>query len=171
MFLSVPIPRYGTVRPTQPQVHALAGRRIASSGRLSAIAARVQSRYPGEAKKSIELRYVLEQSDSAALFLTEGVKDANFVEILEDAIPDLADSEPREPEAERLPYLAPPHPSQRVLDPDRVQEPRLDSCEMGHAPVGLCWGFGDQRPVDCAAGRSAGTVLDFRSSLLQILVA
>jgi hypothetical protein len=92
---------------------------------------RVQSRYPGEAKKCIELRYVLEQSDSAALFLTEGVKDTNFVEILEDAVPDLADSKPSEPEAERLPYLAPPHPSQRVLDPDRVQEPRLDSCELG----------------------------------------
>ena len=83
------------------------------------------------AYKSNELRYVLEQSDAAALFLTEGVQGADFVEILEDAVPDLADSKPSEPEAERLPYLAPPHPSQRVLDPDRVQEPRLDSCELG----------------------------------------
>jgi hypothetical protein len=93
------------------------------------------------------------------------------VEILEDAVPDFADSKPREPEAERLTYLAPPHPNQRVLDPDRIPEPNLDSCEMGHALVGLCWGFGDQRPVDCAAGRSAGTTLDFRSSLFQILTA
>src|SRR5918995_6628549 len=43
------------------------------------------------AYKSEELRYVLEQSDAAALFLSEGVKGADFVEILQDAIPDLAD--------------------------------------------------------------------------------
>src|ERR671933_2798251 len=57
------------------------------------------------AYKAQELRYVLEQSDSAALFLTEGVKDANFVEILEEAAPDLADADPGELEIEGLPYL------------------------------------------------------------------
>src|ERR671920_1690962 len=44
------------------------------------------------AYKSEELQYVLEQSDAAALFLTEGVKGADFVEILQDAVPDLADA-------------------------------------------------------------------------------
>src|ERR671933_1645290 len=44
------------------------------------------------AYKAQELRYVLEQSDAAALFLTEGTKDADFVEILEEAVPDLADT-------------------------------------------------------------------------------
>jgi fatty-acyl-CoA synthase len=57
------------------------------------------------AYKSNELRYVLEQSDAAALFLTEGVKGANFVEILEKAVPDLADAGPGELEVEGLPYL------------------------------------------------------------------
>src|SRR5919205_4095118 len=58
------------------------------------------------AYKAQELRYVLEQSDAAALFLTEGTADANFVEILEEAIPDLADAEPGEElEVEGLPYL------------------------------------------------------------------
>ena len=35
------------------------------------------------AYKSNELRYVLEQSDAAVLFLTVGVKDADFAEILQ----------------------------------------------------------------------------------------
>src|ERR687893_3075091 len=56
------------------------------------------------AYKSEELRYVLEQSDAAALFLTEGVKGADFVEILEDA-PGLADAEGGELALEELPYL------------------------------------------------------------------
>ncbi len=58
------------------------------------------------AYKANELRYVLEQSDAAALFLTEGTEDANFVEILEEAAPDLADAElGEELEVEELPYL------------------------------------------------------------------
>ena len=58
------------------------------------------------AYKSNELRYVLEQSDAAALFLTEGAQGADFVEILEDAAPGLDDAEPGEGlEIEGLPYL------------------------------------------------------------------
>ena len=53
--------------------------------------------------KSRELEYVLDQSDSAALFLTEGVKDANFIEILGQAIPDLATE--GELSVDELPYL------------------------------------------------------------------
>src|SRR5918995_140326 len=57
------------------------------------------------AYKSEELRYVLEQSDAAALFLSEGVKGADFVEILQDAIPGLADAEDSDLSVEGLPYL------------------------------------------------------------------
>src|ERR671915_1142204 len=57
------------------------------------------------AYKSEELRYVLEQSDAAALFLTEGVKGADFVEILQDAVPDLADAGDGDLLVEGLPYL------------------------------------------------------------------
>ncbi len=58
------------------------------------------------AYRSNELQYVLEQSDAAALFLTEGVNEADFVEILEDAVPDLADSESTEElKIDGLPYL------------------------------------------------------------------
>ena len=57
------------------------------------------------AYKSSELRYVLEQSDAAALFLTEGVKGADFVEILRDTVPDLSNTGTGELEAEGLPHL------------------------------------------------------------------
>ncbi|MBA3472446.1 MAG: AMP-binding protein [Rubrobacter sp.] len=57
------------------------------------------------AYKANELKYVLEQSDAAALFLTEGVKGADFVEILREAVPGLADAEGGELELEELPYL------------------------------------------------------------------
>ena len=56
--------------------------------------------------RSNELRYVLEQSDAKAIFLTEGVKGADFVEILKDAAPGLDDTEPgEESEIQGLPYL------------------------------------------------------------------
>ncbi len=54
------------------------------------------------AYRATELKYVLEQSDSAALFLTEGVKGADFVEILAEAVPE---SDEREISSEELPYL------------------------------------------------------------------
>ena len=58
------------------------------------------------AYRSNELQYVLEQSDAAALFLTEGVNEADFVGILEDAVPDLANAKPGEElEIDGLPYL------------------------------------------------------------------
>src|ERR687895_2042208 len=40
------------------------------------------------AYKAQELKYVLDQSDAAALFLTSGVKDADFIEILGQAVPE-----------------------------------------------------------------------------------
>ncbi len=57
------------------------------------------------AYRSSELRYVLEQSDAAALFLTEGVKGVDFVEILQDTIPDLSNTGDGKLEAEGLPHL------------------------------------------------------------------
>ncbi len=57
------------------------------------------------AYKAHELKYVLEQSDAAALFLTEGTRDANFIEILRDAVPELAEAGDGEIQAEELPFL------------------------------------------------------------------
>lgn len=58
------------------------------------------------AYRAAELRYVLEQSDAAALFLTGGVKDADFLGVLGEAVPGLADAPAGEAlEPEGLPHL------------------------------------------------------------------
>lgn len=55
------------------------------------------------AYRSRELAYVLEQSDSAALFLTSGVKNADFVDVARRAVPELADGKGFS--SEKLPFL------------------------------------------------------------------
>src|ERR687890_832476 len=45
------------------------------------------------AYKSNELKYVLEQSDAAVLFLTEGVGDADFLQILQGAVPEFGETD------------------------------------------------------------------------------
>src|ERR687897_224615 len=52
-----------------------------ATGKVGAVLVTVNPAY-----KSRELEYVLDQSDSAALFLTGGVKGADFVEILGQAV-------------------------------------------------------------------------------------
>ncbi len=71
-----------------------------ATGKIGAVLVTVNPAY-----RSNELKYVLEQSDSAALFLTEGVKDADFVEILQSAVPGLSDTENGQLRVEELPYL------------------------------------------------------------------
>jgi fatty-acyl-CoA synthase len=56
-----------------------------ATGKVGAVLVTVNPAY-----KSHELKYVLDQSDAAALFLTEGVGEANFLKILQDAVPELA---------------------------------------------------------------------------------
>ena len=56
-----------------------------ATGKVGAVLVTINPAY-----KSHELKYVLEQSDAAALFLTEGVKGADFLQILQDAVPDLS---------------------------------------------------------------------------------
>src|ERR671915_927859 len=71
-----------------------------ATGKAGAVLVTINPAY-----KSHELKYVLQQSDAAALFLTEGVKGADFVEILQDAVPDLADAGDGDLLVEGLPYL------------------------------------------------------------------
>jgi fatty-acyl-CoA synthase len=73
-----------------------------ATGRIGVVLVTINPAY-----RSRELRYVLEQSDVAALFLTEGVGDADFVEILQNAVPDLAEGSAGsgELQVEELPYL------------------------------------------------------------------
>ena len=71
-----------------------------ATGKVGAVLVTINPAY-----KSHELKYVLEQSDAAALFLTEGVGNVNFLQILQDAIPDLASSDDGELSLEELPFL------------------------------------------------------------------
>jgi fatty-acyl-CoA synthase len=71
-----------------------------ATGKVGAVLVTVNPAY-----RANELKYVLDQSDSAALLLTEGVKGANFIEILEQAVPELADATDGELSVEELPYL------------------------------------------------------------------
>src|ERR687898_3608361 len=71
-----------------------------ATGKMGAVLVTVNPAY-----KAQELKYILDQSDSAALFLTRGVKDADFVEILGQAVPELAGSADRELSVKELPHL------------------------------------------------------------------
>src|SRR5215207_1513479 len=71
-----------------------------ATGKMGAILVTVNPAY-----KAHELKYVLDQSGSAALFLTKGVKDADFVEILGQAVPELAENADGELAVEELSHL------------------------------------------------------------------
>jgi fatty-acyl-CoA synthase len=68
-----------------------------ATGKVGAVLVTVNPAY-----RASELKYVLDQSDAAALFLTKGVKGADFVEILGQAVPELADGDIS---VDELPYL------------------------------------------------------------------
>jgi fatty-acyl-CoA synthase len=71
-----------------------------ATGKVGAVLVTINPAY-----KSHELKYVLEQSDAASLFLTEGARDADFLEILRGAIPGLAEAKPGALSIEELPFL------------------------------------------------------------------
>jgi fatty-acyl-CoA synthase len=71
-----------------------------ATGKVGAVLVTVNPAY-----KATELEYVLDQSDSAALFLTLGVKGADFLEILGQAVPDLADATAGDLSVENLSHL------------------------------------------------------------------
>ena len=71
-----------------------------ATGKVGAVLVTVNPAY-----KSHELKYILEQSDAAALFMTEGVGDADFLQILQDAVPELVGAEDGELSIEELPFL------------------------------------------------------------------
>ncbi len=71
-----------------------------ATGKMGAVLVTVNPAY-----RSRELHYVLDQSDSAALFLTTGVRGADFVEVLGQAVPELAGAENGEISSSELPFL------------------------------------------------------------------
>ena len=71
-----------------------------ATGKIGAVLVTVNPAY-----RSRELGYILEQSDAAALFLTRGVKDADFLEVLREAVPGLAGARGGEALSEELPLF------------------------------------------------------------------
>ncbi|HWS81389.1 MAG TPA: AMP-binding protein [Rubrobacter sp.] len=71
-----------------------------ATGKVGAVLVTINPAY-----KSHELKYVLEQSDAAVLFLTEGAGDANFLQILQGAVPELGEAAEGELSIEELPFL------------------------------------------------------------------
>src|SRR5918998_79709 len=71
-----------------------------ATGKIGAVLVTINPAY-----KSHELKYVLQQSDAEALFLTEGVKDTGFVEVLQNAVPELAGADGGKVTSEDLPFL------------------------------------------------------------------
>jgi fatty-acyl-CoA synthase len=71
-----------------------------ATGKVGAVLVTVNPAY-----KSHELKYILEQSDAAALFMTEGVGDADFLQILQEAVPELVGAEDGELSIDELPFL------------------------------------------------------------------
>jgi fatty-acyl-CoA synthase len=71
-----------------------------ATGKAGAVLVTINPAY-----KSHELKYVLEQSDAVALFLTEGAGDADFLQILQGAVPELVETVDGELSIEDLPFL------------------------------------------------------------------
>lgn len=71
-----------------------------ATAKIGAVLVTVNTNY-----KIFELEYLLRQSDSKCLVMTEGFKDANYVEILNELCPTLKDSQPGTLNNPMLPYL------------------------------------------------------------------
>ena len=71
-----------------------------ASAKIGAVLVTINTSY-----KSVELEYILSQSDSTSLFMVGSFKDTNYVETLAGVVPELAASEPGKHDSHNLPYL------------------------------------------------------------------
>jgi fatty-acyl-CoA synthase len=71
-----------------------------ATGKIGAVLVTVNPAY-----RSRELAYIFEQSDASALFLTRGVGDEDFLEVLQSAVPGLSGATGGEVSSEALPFL------------------------------------------------------------------
>ncbi len=71
-----------------------------ASAKIGAVLVTVNTYY-----KSHELKYLLEQSDSTSLFLVEGFKDVNYVDMVYKILPELKETEPGKLNSKKLSYL------------------------------------------------------------------
>ncbi|WNF37656.1 AMP-binding protein [Bacillaceae bacterium IKA-2] len=71
-----------------------------ATGKMGAVLVTVNTSY-----RTAELEYLLKQSDSTTLILMEQFKGASYIEMLNEIIPELKDTEPGKLTSEKLPYL------------------------------------------------------------------
>jgi len=71
-----------------------------ATAKIGAVLVTVNTNY-----KIFELEYLLRQSDSSTLILTDGFKDSNYIEIINQLCPELKDSEPGNLKNPSFPYL------------------------------------------------------------------
>jgi fatty-acyl-CoA synthase len=71
-----------------------------ASGKMGAVLVTVNTNY-----RTAELEYLLKQSDSTTIILIDQFKDASYIEMLYEIVPELKTSEPGKLESSKLPYL------------------------------------------------------------------
>jgi fatty-acyl-CoA synthase len=71
-----------------------------ATAKIGAVLVTVNTSY-----KSAELEYILNQSDSSTLFMVKSFKDSDYVQIIQDVIPELESSQPGRLSSARLPHL------------------------------------------------------------------
>lgn len=104
-----------------------------ATGKMGAVLVTVNTNY-----RTAELEYLLKQSDSTTIILMEQFKDASYIDMLYEIVPELKTSEPGKLNSSRLPFLKnvivmgdKPFPGtfswQNILDmADGVSEDELD---------------------------------------------
>jgi fatty-acyl-CoA synthase len=91
-----------------------------ASAKIGAVLVTVNTYY-----KSNELSYLLKQSDATTLFLVQGFKDVDYVDVVNKVLPDLKDHKPCEYENKDFPYL-----KNIVFIGDKTPEGMLDFDEI-----------------------------------------
>lgn len=71
-----------------------------ASGKMGAVLVTVNTNY-----RTAELEYLLKQSDSTTIILMEQFKDASYIDMVYEIVPELKTSEPGKLESARLPFL------------------------------------------------------------------
>ncbi|SFA91533.1 MULTISPECIES: AMP-binding protein [unclassified Bacillus (in: firmicutes)] len=71
-----------------------------ATGKMGAVLVTVNTNY-----RSSELEYLLKQSDSTSIILMDVFKDSSYIEIINEIVPELKDSEPGQLNSSRLPFL------------------------------------------------------------------
>jgi len=71
-----------------------------ATGKMGAVLVTVNTNY-----RTAELEYLLTQSDSTTIILMEQFKDASYIDMLYEIVPELKTSEPGKLESSRLPFL------------------------------------------------------------------